>query len=132
MHESNRMGRERGFTFIEIIVVSLVLVILAAIAIPTFLGQRDRAFEAAVVADLRNAGAAQAYLVVAGNEPATSTAELQAVGFTHSEGVSFTNDGDFTTHPSGLCIEGTHTNLDGRTWRFGSDGDANPREGSCG
>ncbi len=80
VHESNRMGRERGFTFIEIIVVSLVLVILAAIAIPTFLGQRDRAFEAAVVADLRNAGAARAYLVVAGTEPASSTPELPAGG----------------------------------------------------
>jgi type IV pilus assembly protein PilA len=131
MDEDHQARREGGFTFIEIIVVSLVLVLLAAIAIPVFLGQRDRAFEAAVIADLRNAGAAQAFLVVAGNELATSTAELQAVGFTHSDGVSFTNDGDFTTHASGLCIEGTHTNLAGRSWRFGSDGDANPREGSC-
>jgi type IV pilus assembly protein PilA len=122
---------EGGFTFIEVMVVSLVLVILAAIAIPMFLGQRERAFEAAVIADLRNAGAAQAFLVLADEAPATSTAELEAVGFTHSDGVSFTNDGDFTAHASGLCIEGTHANLDGRTWRFGSDGDANPREGAC-
>jgi type IV pilus assembly protein PilA len=127
----NRSGHEDGFTFIEIIVVSVILVILAGIAIPMFLGQRERAFEAAVIADLRNAGAAQAYLVLGGDDVATTTTELEAVGFSHSDGVSFTNDGDFTAHASGLCIEGTHTALAPRTWRFGSDGDANPREGSC-
>src|SRR5688572_17520795 len=46
---------EEGFTLIELMVVVLIIAILLAIAIPTFLGARERAQDRAAQSNLRNA-----------------------------------------------------------------------------
>ncbi len=49
------MKDQDGFTLIELMVVVLIIAILIAIAIPTFLGLRSRAQNRAAQSDLRNA-----------------------------------------------------------------------------
>jgi type IV pilus assembly protein PilA len=50
----SRRDEEEGFTLIELMVVVLIIAILIAIAIPTFLGARQRAQDRAAQSDLRN------------------------------------------------------------------------------
>src|SRR5439155_20059191 len=45
---------EKGFTLIELMLVVLIIASLVAIAIPTFLGARQRAQDRAAQSDLRN------------------------------------------------------------------------------
>jgi type IV pilus assembly protein PilA len=50
-----RMSGEKGFTLIELLVVVIIIAILSAIAIPTYLGQRQKAQDSAAKSLISNA-----------------------------------------------------------------------------
>jgi prepilin-type N-terminal cleavage/methylation domain-containing protein len=55
LHKQMNKQEDEGFTLIELLVVIIIIGILAAIAIPVFLSQKSKGYEASMKSDLRTA-----------------------------------------------------------------------------
>jgi type IV pilus assembly protein PilA len=108
-----RLERDRGeagFTLIELMVVVLIIAILIAIAIPTFLGARRRAQDKQAQSNLRNGLTAQKAFYVdnqayAADDDATELASLQGIesSLTWDSVTASTRGVDVTTPATGAA-----------------------------
>jgi type IV pilus assembly protein PilA len=104
-----------GFTLVELLVVLMIIAALVAIALPTFVKQREKGFRAQMEAALKDGSTAMEGWATgnAGAYSGTTLAELEPGG-AHDQGLNYADTVSLglTSTDTSYCIEATHTEFD--------------------
>lgn len=139
---------EEGFTLIELLIVIIIIGILAAIAIPVFLNQRNNAYNSAAESDLRNMATAEvATFTSTGSYVACAAAACDTTAALNDNGYRQSASNNYTTEPSvvyttaagatgagaaanlGFCAQATAAS--GNTYHYNSQTGGSVTTGAC-
>ena len=119
---------KEGFTLIELLVVIVIIAILAAIAIPMYLHQREKAWDSNVRSDLYNAATAEFAYNGEFGVYTGDIAALELIGYNRSNNINLT----IPTSGGSFCLAAFHNGAPGNVWHTDtSSGTPIPQAGPC-